>query len=1042
MSSYQVQLQIVDENGKCQKIYPINTSLDTIVGLVEPSLLLKLPGEKEDETLATSLSYIKAYLANLENVAAVKRNISSSTNLDDASTLATSKAVYTVQSGLSDANTEIENIKNKYAIKNHAVETKDYGIGTSLLYGHVKLSDTYDSEVTNGKASNGLAASQYAVFKAYEYLTKKAQDIADNLSKHEETVATNSVSGHVTIGDNISNTDGIISISKENVTSALGYTPIQASDLQNGSGIKIENTKITNTGVLSVLEGSTNGSLKVNTNGTEVDVPVHGLKSAAYTESSDYAQAGHEHDNIVSASSAKNVATTPDDYNGKLKVGGLKSSSIIGNPDSSTYAGVIGFRGYTDSTGGVSNEFAFTGLGRLFRRTGSTTSWNSWLEMVDSGNIGKFAPSLDGAGAIGNWNINAATTTKLANARTIALTGAVTGSGNFDGSNNLSIETTVNHKHTTSEITDFPSSLKNPYALTLQFNGTTQKTYDGSSAQILNITPSAIGASASNHTHNYAGSSSAGGSANTAVVLKTYDACAYNTTTAQWGKESSFFDVNGTRVGYINRKYNGDGSTVDLHIGADKGKVYVNNGYVAYADNAGNADRVDGKHATDFVMDKKRTLSTNDLNNANYPEPYVASLSDGTTIGLPGGWWHILYFRHQDNNGFGAQLAIPLDNNNAPRYRWSYGTTWQGWKTFITSDGGTIYDRIYGSAGGQFGTDGNVYINGHGYADWLTNILNGKLSTSASCNRNWNWSGQGGQPTWLWGGEDGTNMYVYCPANFNVHYATYASNGANNEFSCGYARMYHNSEGGNFRATAPNGVAHAEVDAWDSNHGRLYYSQDGVNEKSSIRLGSADIYLRLGGAPAGHVCYNGHAFYTTTSNKASLGRNGSFWTTLYARTGSINTSDRTKKHDIKDLTDAYEQLFLKLQPKSFIFNDGDRVHIGAISQDVEETMNELGIEPKQFAGFCKDIRYEYTEYEDDGTPIEDSRKPVTDEDGNYVYDYSLRYQEFIFLTIHMVQKLYTRVEVLEKENVEIKDTINEMKEQIKRLTDIISVKNQ
>ena len=37
------------------------------------------------------------------------------------------------------------------------------------------------------------------------------------------------------------------------------------------------------------------------------------------------------------------------------------------------------------------------------------------------------------------------------------------------------------------------SSLKNPYALTLQFNGTTNKTYDGSSAQTFNVTPSAIG---------------------------------------------------------------------------------------------------------------------------------------------------------------------------------------------------------------------------------------------------------------------------------------------------------------------------------------------------------------------------------------------------------------------------------------------------------------------------------------------------------------------------------------------------------------------
>lgn len=31
-----------------------------------------------------------------------------------------------------------------------------------------------------------------------------------------------------------------------------------------------------------------------------------------------------------------------------------------------------------------------------------------------------------------------------------------------------------------------------------------------------------------------------------------------------------------------------------------------------------------------------------------------------------------------------------------------------------------------------------------------------------------NWSGQGGQPTWLWGGENGTDMYVYNPSNFRV----------------------------------------------------------------------------------------------------------------------------------------------------------------------------------------------------------------------------------------------------------------------------------
>ena len=36
------------------------------------------------------------------------------------------------------------------------------------------------------------------------------------------------------------------------------------------------------------------------------------------------------------------------------------------------------------------------------------------------------------------------------------------------------------------------------------------------------------------------------------------------------------------------------------------------------------------------------------------------------------------------------------------------------------------------------------------------------------------WSGQEGQPTWLWGGNEGENMYVYNPSNFSVNYANSA----------------------------------------------------------------------------------------------------------------------------------------------------------------------------------------------------------------------------------------------------------------------------
>ena len=34
--------------------------------------------------------------------------------------------------------------------------------------------------------------------------------------------------------------------------------------------------------------------------------------------------------------------------------------------------------------------------------------------------------------------------------------------------------------------------------------------------------------------------------------------------------------------------------------------------------------------------------------------------------------------------------------------------------------------------------------------------------------------GKEGQPSWLWGGVDGENMYVYIPSNFSVKYANSA----------------------------------------------------------------------------------------------------------------------------------------------------------------------------------------------------------------------------------------------------------------------------
>lgn len=207
----------------------------------------------------------------------------------------------------------------------------------------------------------------------------------------------------------------------------------------------------------------------------------------------------------------------------------------------------------------------------------------------------------------------------------------------------------------------------------------------------------------------------------------------------------------------------------------------------------------------------------------------------------------------------------------------------------------------------------------------------------------------------------------------------------------------------------------------------------GLNKNNNCHVGNDTTPTFLHGAGY-QLDISGAFICPNVSNQMSCGTKNKLWTTVFSKTGAINTSDRTKKHNIIDLTEAYEQLFLKLKPKSFIFNDGDRVHIGAISQDVEDAMQELGIESRQFAGFCKDIRYEYTEYnEEDGTPVESSKVPCKDEDGNIIYDYALRYQEFIFLTVHMVQKLWKRIDAVEKENAEMKEQIRSMQQDIEEL---------
>lgn len=135
---------------------------------------------------------------------------------------------------------------------------------------------------------------------------------------------------------------------------------------------------------------------------------------------------------------------------------------------------------------------------------------------------------------------------------------------------------------------------------------------------------------------------------------------------------------------------------------------------------------------------------------------------------------------------------------------------------------------------------------------------------------------------------------------------------------------------------------------------------------------------------------------------------------IYSTTSTIGTSDRNKKKDFAEFDERYENLFFDLKPQIYKFKDGtsDRFHSGFVSQDVEEAMFKNGLESTDFAGYCKEIQRKIVV----DTEEEYKEEEVFDENGNPVYDYMLRYEEFIALNTHMLQKAYAQID-------EMKDTI-------------------
>ena len=172
-----------------------------------------------------------------------------------------------------------------------------------------------------------------------------------------------------------------------------------------------------------------------------------------------------------------------------------------------------------------------------------------------------------------------------------------------------------------------------------------------------------------------------------------------------------------------------------------------------------NGKTYDGSSAVDAGVQTVANGGTGVTTQADINKAFIGNLEAGESDVTDGTEFVSSY---ASDNSFSEPGYV-----NTPLRR-KFSAVWNYIKGKISSVLGLTKDNY----GGKASTAGT--------ADSATTA--GTATTAAKLGRNgntgipmtFNWSGQGGQPSWLWGGEDGSNMYVYNPSNFSVNRASTA----------------------------------------------------------------------------------------------------------------------------------------------------------------------------------------------------------------------------------------------------------------------------
>lgn len=249
-------------------------------------------------------------------------------------------------------------------------------------------------------------------------------------------------------------------------------------------------------------------------------------------------------------------------------------------------------------------------------------------------------------------------------------------------------------------------------------------------------------------------------------------------------------------------------ATARLTIGAGGGNdsLVYNTHVIWHAGNDGtgsglDADVLDGQHGSFYRNASNTNAGT--LGDAFLPTT-MSEKTFNNSVAINSAGNSSLYY--QQNGTYRVEAKFDTNVNEWQLHLFNNVGTWQrnigfDMDTGAFSIGGFIHCHGEVRAGTTvLQTGGNIEFAPGGwmaanFGPYLSDALNARIKndggsyninvngTAAAVKQNggpyailFNWSGQSGQPNWLWGGNDGTNMYVYNPSNFSVNYANSAGN--------------------------------------------------------------------------------------------------------------------------------------------------------------------------------------------------------------------------------------------------------------------------